>query len=428
MKNFKKIMMMGFMLLIVMLSKSVMALGLDSFTNVQNFSVVIGDSMYNLDYANNPTNARLISDAVVKNKGEIFIKSDDSGWIKNSDGTKASKDAVDISTIKYNNGKEIGSTVDAPVKDTSGIPVTLKAREILQFTSAITKTGETTATFKYRVLNEYGIDITKTVLDIEGSATSYSSVIIDPLSGTGTITFETSAYIDKDYMVVLSTGKNLMIMLSSKASAPINSTPEEIAHDTQIKAAAPISEFRFDTKELTKTSDTTAIFKYQVINKNGSDITQAIPASQLVGNSIITSLDPSTGTGTITYPFSDTNEKITLTLTDTITGVTTSSILDTISSKIDKIKITSTKIGISGNKGYALYSVYDQYGKDVTYAALGDNVSFSCNIAQVKANNGVLTITANVGIDFSTISSLVINGYDLKSGVSTSVTLATIQG
>ncbi|MCB2308366.1 hypothetical protein LGL08_07515 [Clostridium estertheticum] len=428
MKNFKKIMMMGFMLLIVMLSKSVMALGLDSFTNVQNFSVVIGDSMYTLDYANNPTNARLISDAVVKNKGEIFIKSDDSGWIKNSDGTKASKDAVDISTIKYNNGKKIGSTVDAPVKDTSGIPVTLKAREILQFTSAITKTGETTATFKYRVLNEYGIDITKTVLDIEGSATSYSSVIIDPLSGTGTITFETSAYIDKDYMVVLSTGKNLMIMLSSKASAPINSTPEEIAHDTQIQAAAPISEFRFDTKELTKTSDTTAIFKYHVINKNGSDITQAIPASQLVGNSIITSLDPSTGTGTITYPFSDTNEKITLTLTDTITGVTTSSILDTISSKIDKIKITSTKIGISGNKGYALYSVYDQYGKDVTYAALGDNVSFSCNIAQVKANNGVLTITANAGIDFSTISSLVINGYDLKSGVSTSVTLATIQG
>ena len=187
MKDFKKIMVMGFMLLIVMLSKPVMALGLDSFTNVPNFSVVIGDNMYTLEYANDPTNARLISDTVVKNKSEIFIKSDDSGWIKNSDGTKASKDAVDISTIKYNNGKEIGSTVDAPVKDTSGIPVTLKAREILQFTSAITKTGETTATFKYRVLNEYGIDITKTVLDIEGSATSYSSVIIDPLSGTGTI-------------------------------------------------------------------------------------------------------------------------------------------------------------------------------------------------------------------------------------------------
>ena len=75
-------------------------------------------------------------------------------------------------------------------------------------------------------------------------------------------------------------------------------------------------------------------------------------------------------------------------------------------------------------RSYALYSVYDQYGKDVTYAALGDNVSFSCNIAQVKANNGVLTITANAGIDFSTISSLVINGYDLKGGVSTSATLA----
>ena len=89
MKDFKKIMVMGFMLLIVMLSKPVMALGLDSFTNVPNFSVVIGDNMYTLEYANDPTNARLISDTVVKNKSEIFIKSDDSGWIKNSEDRKS---------------------------------------------------------------------------------------------------------------------------------------------------------------------------------------------------------------------------------------------------------------------------------------------------------------------------------------------------
>ncbi|MBU3156483.1 hypothetical protein LL038_14960 [Clostridium estertheticum] len=44
--------------------------------------------------------------------------------------------------------------------------------KIIQFTSAITKTGETTAILKYRVLDENGIDITKTVSDMEGSATS----------------------------------------------------------------------------------------------------------------------------------------------------------------------------------------------------------------------------------------------------------------
>ncbi|MBU3178584.1 hypothetical protein KPL47_19905 [Clostridium estertheticum] len=383
--------------------------------------------MYTLNYANDPTNASLISDAVVKNKGDIFIKNDETGWIKNSDGKQVNKDSVDISTIKYNNGQGIGSTLSTPVKETSGIPVTLKAMKIIQFTSAITKTGETTAIFKYRVLDEYGIDITKTVSDMEGFATSDSSVTIDPLSNTGTITFESSAHIDKDYMVLLGIKNKGAIGLSSKAAAPINSTPTEIAQgniaDAQAQAASPISEFVFVTKELTKTSDTTATFKYEVINKNGRDITQVIPASQLVGNSIITSLDPSTGTGTITYKFSDTNEKITLTLSDTITGATTSSIFNTVNSKIDKIKVISTKIGTQGGNAYALYSVYDQYGNDVTN---GTNVTFSCNIAQVKANKGVLTITPNAGIDFSTISSLVINGYDLKSGVSTSATLAAV--
>ena len=111
MKNFKKIITMGFVLLIVTLSKPVMALELGSFTDVPNFSVVIGDSMYTLEYANDLNNASLISEAVVKNKGNIFIKTDDNGWIKNSDGTQVSKDSVDISTIKYNNGQEVVGSV-----------------------------------------------------------------------------------------------------------------------------------------------------------------------------------------------------------------------------------------------------------------------------------------------------------------------------
>ncbi|MBU3156484.1 hypothetical protein [Clostridium estertheticum] len=82
--------------------------------------------MYTLNYANDPTNASLISDAVVKNKGDIFIKNDETGWTKNSDGKQVNKDSVDISTIKYNNGQGMGSTLSTPVKETSGIPVTLK--------------------------------------------------------------------------------------------------------------------------------------------------------------------------------------------------------------------------------------------------------------------------------------------------------------
>ncbi|MBX4258851.1 hypothetical protein KTC96_14200 [Clostridium estertheticum] len=51
-------MMMGFVLLIAMLSRSVMAMGLSGFSDVKNFSVVIGDNMYTLEYANELNNAK----------------------------------------------------------------------------------------------------------------------------------------------------------------------------------------------------------------------------------------------------------------------------------------------------------------------------------------------------------------------------------
>ncbi|MBU3217330.1 MBL fold metallo-hydrolase [Clostridium estertheticum] len=129
MKILKRIMMMGFIALIVMLTKPVMALELSSFTDVPNFSVVIGENMYNLDYANDPTNESLISAAIVKNKGDVFVKTDDSGWIKNSDGTKVSKDSVDVSTIKFNNGAAITTAVK--VLDTPEIVAEMeKARSL----------------------------------------------------------------------------------------------------------------------------------------------------------------------------------------------------------------------------------------------------------------------------------------------------------
>ncbi|MBX4264073.1 hypothetical protein [Clostridium estertheticum] len=400
MKKFKGIVMMGFVLLTVTLSKPVMAMELSSFTDVPDFAVVIGDSMYTLDYANNLNNVGLINDAVVKNKGDIFIKTDDSGWIKNSNSTQVNKDSVNISTIKYNNGQEIVTSVPATSKVTK-----------IQVNPTITKTGTNTATFTYKILDQTGLDITKTIpaSDIYGSASVGSTIVVDPITGIGTITFNSSADIST----------SIVITLVNKYGVTGTSAPSKIAGFS----INPIT---------TKTGMYTATFKYEVFNSANEDITKTVPASQLTATSAdksIIVLNPSTATGTITYNSTiDLNSSISITLKDLLTSITVSSVMvapvvETNASKVNKISVTSTVLGVIGDKGYALYVVYDQYGNDITNTLLGNNVTFQSNIGQVQIKNGLLTITVNSGINLRPFSSVIITGYDSISKVTTSATL-----
>ncbi|MBW9170332.1 hypothetical protein K2F43_03830 [Clostridium estertheticum] len=400
MKKFKGIMMMGFVLLTVTLSKPVMAMELSSFTDVPDFAVVIGDSMYTLEYANDLKNVSLINDAVVKNKGDIFIKTDDSGWIKNSNSTQVNKDSVNISTIKYNNGQAIVASV----------PATSNVAKI-QIDPIITKTGTNTATFTYKILDKNGLDITKTIpaSDIYGSVSVGSTIVVDPTTGIGTITFKSSADISK----------SIIITLVNKTGVTGTSAPSKIAG--------------FSINPITrKTGMYTATFEYEVFNSANEDITKTVPASQLTATSADKSsivLDPLTSTGTITYnTTSNMGTSINITLKDLLTGITASSVMvapvaKTDASKVDKIIVISTILAVSGNNGYASFTIYDQYGNDVTNASLGNNVTFQSNIGQVQNKNGLLTITANAGIDLSTIRSVVITGFDSVSKVTTSATL-----
>ena len=400
MKKFKSIMMIGFVLLTVTMSKPVMAMELSSFTDVPNFSVVIGDSMYTLEYANDLNNAGLINDSVVKNKGDIFIKTDDSGWIKNSNSTQVNKDSVNISTIIYNNGQKIVASVPATSKVTK-----------IQVNPTITKTGTNTATFTYKILDQNGLDITKTIpaSDIYGGASVGSTIVVDPTTGIGTITFNSSADIST----------SIVITLVNKKGVTGTSAPSKIAGFS----INPIT---------TKTGMYTATFKYSVFNSANEDITKTVPASQLTATSSDKSsivLDPLTSTGTITYnSTSNMGTSISITLKDLLTGITASSVtvapvVKTDASKVDKIIVTSTVLAVSGNKGYASFIIYDQYGNDITNTSLGNNVTFQSNIGQVQNKNGLLTITVNAGIDLSTIRSVVITGFDSISKVTTNVTL-----
>lgn len=322
MKSFKSTMIMVVMLFITMMSKQVIALEVESFNDISIFSIVIGDNMYTLEYANDLKNANEISDALVKHKGDIFIKTDDSGWIKNSDGKQVNKESVDVSSIKFYNGKEIASIVEKISKDTSGILVTSKVDKV-QFTSAITKTGINTATFKYKVLDKDSTDITKTVpvSEINAVASVSSTISLEPLTGTGIITFNDSSDIDKLYIVTL------LDNITSKV-AVISSTDLGSSNNSDPKDVCAIN---FDTDELIKTGSNTATFKYKIINGLNVDITKTILATRITAIASVSStiaLDPSTATGTITYSSSaDVDKPINISLVDQITGVSISATL-----------------------------------------------------------------------------------------------------
>jgi hypothetical protein len=487
-----------------MLSKPVMGLELNSFTDVPNFSVVIGDNIYTLDYANAPINANQVSDAVVKNKSDIFIKTDDSGWINNRDGKLVSKESVDISTIKFNNGKDIVVSVPSII-----------AR--IQVNPTITKTGINTATFTYNLFDKAGLDITKNIPASEITAiTSVSSaIILNPTTGTGTITFNTSSDIDKSIIISL-IGNNGIMGVSTPVITPVPpvvTVPSKVTkiqvnptvtktgintatftyklldqNGTDITKIVPVSEInayatlsstimldpqtgtgtitynsssdidklisisivdqngiignsspskvtqiRIDTT-ITKTGTNSATFKYYVLDQTGTDITKTIPDTQISAVASVSStivLDPSTSTGIITYnSITDIDTSINITLTDKITGVTLKSVMvspvvKTDASKVSKIVITSTQLSsITGQKtGYASYCVYDQYGNDVTYSPLDANVIFKSPVGTVTCRTGLLTITANADVDFSTLNSVVITGSDTNNVVSMSATL-----
>ncbi len=193
--------------------------------------------------------------------------------------------------------------------------------------------------------------------------------------------------------------------------------------------------------KLTKNAANTATFKYKILNSFGKEITMSIPTSQIItatSKSATIILDPSTATGTITYNSStDVDNEINISLVDKVTGSNVSSTMSTSAivpskpvtngTKVSRITITSTKLGIasisSNIHGYATYCVYDEAGKDITSSSLSDTVTFKSQAGTIVAKNGLLTLTPNADISFSTISSVVITGSDSITGVSMSATL-----
>lgn len=120
--------------------------------------------------------------------------------------------------------------------------------------------------------------------------------------------------------------------VESEFSAVTSVTP--IGTDVSNSAVNTLSDvykISFVSNQLTKTGDTTAVFKYKILNKGDMDITKIIPASQIRGvasKSASITLDPLTGTGTITFnSYYDMDQSVIVTLVDTVSSVTGTSTL-----------------------------------------------------------------------------------------------------
>ncbi|MBU3178531.1 hypothetical protein KPL47_19635, partial [Clostridium estertheticum] len=101
MNNIKKILAMS--LIVAQLSIPALAV---NFT-VPEFSILIGSSVYELQYANDSKNASAISEALVNNEGDIYIQTSKGTWISNSTGLTVAKSLIDNITITNFNGKAI---------------------------------------------------------------------------------------------------------------------------------------------------------------------------------------------------------------------------------------------------------------------------------------------------------------------------------
>ncbi|WML32605.1 cell wall-binding repeat-containing protein [Clostridium sp. OS1-26] len=335
---------------------------------------------------------------------------------------------VGVSLIDKATGKFVNLNLQYSEPDPVNVMGFLPVAEIDFPSTTFTKTDANTATFRYKILDKKGMDITKTVPASDLFATSWigssgGQVSLNPQTGTGTITYNFS---DNDKIITVSiTCNNGIVGMGALSSA-----------DSGIGSNTKVNKIQFVSTNLTQTGKNTATFEYSLLDQNGIDITKLVPASELNAVGSISSsitLNQFAGVGTITFnTSSDTNKTIIVTLKDNVTGIAGTIEYPVInlgseSPKVSKIVLTTEYVIIYKDKnqqfGAATYRVDDQYGMDITNSQLTNNIKFTCDVGTVRPSAGVITITPNSGVDLTMLKSVSITATDPISGISTSKTL-----
>lgn len=314
----------------------------------------------------------------------------------------------------------------------------LKRVDELHFlTDSLTSSGANTATFRYNIIN-FIDDITPKIpaSQIEAFSGPGSEITLDPDTGTGTIAFDT---LDTDQLIQTTLRDKL-----TGVTAVLNTFGLKPVPASQVTTPSAISRVDFVSSDLVKTETGTATFQYKLLDHYYTNITKTIPSEQLKATAVISSthadvsLDPETGTGTITYDFSDNDEQVLVTLAHQ-KGMEISALLnlhspsgyeasDTENNTDEDLDIAQISFLPTGKLSpnittYLQYRILNKEGKDITpkIPALELHASSSVNsMIDLKPSDRDFKITYNVHDSDKTI---LVSLEDKGTGVKTAINI-----
>ncbi|MEA4902203.1 hypothetical protein [Desulfitobacterium sp.] len=199
---------------------------------------------------------------------------------------------------------------------------TVSAISRINFAGDLIKTGTDTSAFQYKILDHHYSDITKTIpaTDLDATAligSSKADISLDPATGIGTITYDFSGSNQQVFVNLIhkkGIGVSALLNLVSSESGVVADNTQEDLEIAQI-TFVPTDMLTFNSQ---------AQLQYQLLNKDGKDITRKIPASELNVSSSVNSmltLKPSDRTLDITYNLYVPNKTIIVSLENKVTGV-----------------------------------------------------------------------------------------------------------
>ncbi len=305
--------------------------------------------------------------------------------------------------------------------------------ELHILTDSLTSSGTNTATFRYNVIN-FIDDITAKIpaSQIEAFSIPGSELTLDPATGIGTIASDT---LDTDQLIKTTLRDKL-----TGVTAVLNTFGLKPVPASQVTTPSAICRVDFVSSDLVKTETGTATFQYKLLDHYYTNITKTIPSEQLKATALINStradvsLEPETGTGTITYDFSDHDEQVLVTLTHQ-KGMEISAVLNLHSPSEDSDNNTEKDLEIaqisfvptnkiaSDTSTHLQYQIFNKKGENITTKIPASELSTSSSVNSMitlKPSDRSLYITHNVHDSDKTI---LVSLEDKATGVKTAINI-----
>ncbi|MFL0194317.1 hypothetical protein ACJDU8_01815 [Clostridium sp. WILCCON 0269] len=271
----------------------------------------------------------------------------------------------------------------------------------VEFASAVlTKTGTNTITFQYKVIDENGTDITKTVpaSEINAVASVSSSIVLEPSTGTGTITFNNSSDVDKQVIVTL-------LEVESGTSVYLDTSNPGAG----IKGDSKVSKIMITSTTLDLYSSSTSgvdngYATYKVLDQYGNDITTSALVQDITWTCNIGTITASNGVLTVSPFISGSNltqyATTTIAATDRSTGTTTSANLTIPQSQTTLSNITLNNLYCTNNANAVLTDgdTADSFYIDYTATDSTGNTTKSYDLINeglMKDDNGNVQIVSS---------------------------------